>query len=63
MCSALADIQVAQKILKQVEVSENPIDACYASLKVDMVPMKKTSKEFKMLYETTIPPAFIQTSR
>jgi len=49
MCSALADIQVAQKILKQVEVSENPIDACYASLKVDMVPMKKTSKEFKML--------------
>eukprot|EP00729_Bicosta_minor_P021189 gene21189-35648_t len=37
MCSALADIQVAQKILKQVEVSENPIDACYASLKVDMI--------------------------
>jgi len=51
MCAALADIQVAQKILQQVEVTENPIDACYEKLNLDMKPLKKASKEFKMLQE------------
>lgn len=51
MCQSLADITVAQKILKQAEVTQNPIDATFEKLQVQMTPLKKASKEFKLLAE------------
>ena len=51
MCQSLADIQVAQTLLKSVEVTENPIDACFDKLKIEMEPLKKTSGEFKVLQQ------------
>ena len=36
MCQSLADIVVAQTILKSVQVTENPIDACFEKLKIEM---------------------------
>ena len=49
MCESLSDIVVAQTILKSVAVTENPIDACFEKLKIEMTPLTKASKEFKML--------------
>lgn len=49
LLEALGDIEIAIKMLKEGDRSENPIDRHYHSLKCDMEPLDHTSEEFKMI--------------
>ena len=45
---ALGDIQIAFKMLKQGDMSENPVDRHYHSLKCDLEALDHSNKEFKV---------------
>ncbi|TPX43361.1 hypothetical protein SeLEV6574_g05106 [Synchytrium endobioticum] len=51
MCEILSDIQIATTILKNNgnEVTENPLDANYHSLKTELNPIDTNSHEFKLI--------------
>ncbi|KAL4235039.1 Poly [ADP-ribose] polymerase 2 [Mactra antiquata] len=49
LLEALGDIEIAIKMLKEGDMSENPVDRHYHSLKCDMEPLDHTSDSFKML--------------
>eukprot|EP01112_Ceratiomyxa_fruticulosa_P003582 TRINITY_DN138_c0_g1_i5.p1 TRINITY_DN138_c0_g1~~TRINITY_DN138_c0_g1_i5.p1 ORF type:complete len:680 (+),score=156.34 TRINITY_DN138_c0_g1_i5:230-2269(+) len=50
MLEALADIEVATKLIKEVEDSgEDPIDASYAKLKCDIEPIEPGTDEYKQI--------------
>lgn len=45
MLQSLADVALATKMLKSVDLDINPIDANYNKLKCDMTPLDKSDKE------------------
>ena len=47
---ALVDIEIAIKMLKEGDYSENPVDRHYHSLKCDLEPLDHKSEEFKVNY-------------
>ncbi|XP_052818983.1 poly [ADP-ribose] polymerase 2-like isoform X2 [Mya arenaria] len=49
LLEALDDIEIAIKMLKEGDMSENPVDRHYHALKCDMSPVEKTTEEFKMV--------------
>ncbi|KAI8620371.1 poly polymerase catalytic domain-containing protein [Chytriomyces sp. MP71] len=50
MVEALGDIQITQTLLKTVgNMSMNPVDSKFESLKVGMVPVSKVSESFKLV--------------
>ncbi|XP_052061319.1 poly [ADP-ribose] polymerase 2-like [Mytilus californianus] len=49
LLEALSDIEIAIKVLKQGDMSDNPIDRHYKSLNVDLVPVEKSSDDYKMV--------------
>ncbi|VDI78312.1 poly [ADP-ribose] polymerase, partial [Mytilus galloprovincialis] len=51
LLEALSDIEIAIKVLKQGDMSDNPIDRHYKSLNVDIVPVEKSSDDYKMVNE------------
>jgi len=47
---ALSDIEIAIKVLKKGDMSENPIDRHYHALNCDLEPVDKTTSEFKVRF-------------
>ena len=45
---ALGDIEIAIKMLKMGDMTENPLDRHYHSLKCDLEPIDHKSDEFKV---------------
>lgn len=51
LLEALSDIEIAIKILKKGDMSENPLDRHYHALNCDLEPVEKTSDDFKLVSE------------
>jgi poly [ADP-ribose] polymerase len=53
LLDTLADLEIASKLLGVAggQVTENPIDSAYNKLKCEMVPLDKSSAEYKLLCE------------
>ncbi|KAH3770057.1 poly [ADP-ribose] polymerase 2-like [Dreissena polymorpha] len=49
LLEALDDIEIAIKMLKEGDMSENPVDRHYHALKCDMEPVDATSEEYTMI--------------
>ncbi|XP_060599923.1 poly [ADP-ribose] polymerase 2-like isoform X2 [Ruditapes philippinarum] len=49
LLEALVDIEIAIKMLKEGDYSENPVDRHYHSLKCDIEPLDHKSEEFKLV--------------
>ena len=47
---ALSDIEIAIKVLKKGDMSENPIDRHYHALNCDLEPVDKSTSEFKVRF-------------
>jgi poly [ADP-ribose] polymerase len=55
LLEALADIEIAMKIIKQSKVDENPLDTHYNSLKCDIQALDKTMADYKVRFLIRIP--------
>ena len=51
LLEALSDIEIAIKVLKMGDMSENPIDRHYHALNCDLEPVDKSTAEFKLVSE------------
>ena len=51
LLEALADIEIAVKLIKESKIDENPIDTHYNALKCQMFPLDASSADYQIIYE------------
>ena len=50
LLEALADIEIAMKLIKESKIDENPVDTHYNALKCEMIPLDHSAADYQVIH-------------